>query len=87
MPAPVPEHRFHPHRRWRTDYAWPDRKLALEVEGGIWTQGRHTRGAGFLADLEKYNTLTAMGWRLLRVTPQQLLTADTLELVERAMAA
>jgi hypothetical protein len=54
------------------DYAWPDRKLFLEVEGGIWSNGRHTRGSGYVRDLEKYNTAAAMGWRLIRCQPRDL---------------
>lgn len=78
LPAPVPEFRFHPTRRWRLDYAWPDRYAALEVEGGIWTQGRHTRPRGFLKDLEKYNAATALGWSIIRCTPQTVLAQDTI---------
>lgn len=48
--------------------AWPDKKVALECEGGIWIQGRHNRGMGFLKDCEKYNTAVLMGWRVLRYT-------------------
>lgn len=87
LPEPVPELRFAPPRRWRFDYAWPDRLLALEVEGGAWVRGRHTRGAGYIADMEKYSEAAARGWRILRVTPDQLCTADTLALIERAIAA
>lgn len=43
----VREHRFHPARRWRFDFAWPELLFAVEVEGGIWTGGRHNRGSGF----------------------------------------
>lgn len=50
LPQPVTEHRFHPKRRWRFDLCWPVRKIALEVEGGIWVNGRHTRPAGYQAD-------------------------------------
>jgi len=86
IPEPVAEHRFHPSRKWRFDYAWPDAKVALEVEGGAWTRGRHTRGAGFVKDLEKYSEATASGWRVLRVTPDQLLTPDTFDLIRRTLA-
>lgn len=72
FPGVVAEHRFHPVRKWRFDYAWPDKRVALEVEGGAWIQGRHTRGAGFVKDLEKYNTAAAAGWTVIRVTPQML---------------
>ncbi len=81
LPLPVAEYRFHPTRKWRCDFAWPDRKVALEVEGGVWTGGRHTRGAGFLRDAEKYNELARMGWRLLRVTPTQLHDLTTITLL------
>ena len=68
LPAPVLEYRFHPTRRWRFDCAWPEQKLAVELEGGIWQQGRHTRGRGFEADCRKYNAAVGLGWRALRLT-------------------
>jgi len=64
----VKEHRFHATRRWRFDYAWIAHLLALEVEGGIWTRGRHTRGAGYQKDIEKYNAAALAGWRVLRIS-------------------
>lgn len=64
------EVRFHPTRRWRFDFADPETMMALEIEGGVWTGGRHTRGKGFLRDIEKYNTATSLGWRIFRTTPQ-----------------
>jgi len=72
LPQPEAEYRFDASRRWRFDFAWPDRRLAVEQEGGIWTNGRHTRGRGYLADLEKYNAATLAGWRVLRFTPEQI---------------
>ena len=54
-------------RRWRFDFAWPDRLVAVEIEGAVFVQGRHTRGAGFVKDCEKYNTATVAGWRPYRV--------------------
>lgn len=63
---PEPEYKFHPVRKWRLDFAWPSLRLAVEIEGAVWTGGRHTRGSGFLADIDKYNALASMGWRLLR---------------------
>jgi hypothetical protein len=72
LPEPVPEWRFDEVRRWRFDWAWPDHKVALEVEGGVFTRGRHTRGAGFLGDMEKYNRAAVLGWRVLRTTPEDM---------------
>lgn len=87
LPAPVREHRFHPDRKWRFDYAWPAVKVALEVEGGIWTRGRHTRPKGFLADIEKYNAAAVMGWRVLRCTPETLVSEATVSMLVIAIRA
>lgn len=85
VPEPVFEHRFHEIRKWRFDLAWPEHKLALEVEGGVWTQGRHTRSSGFIRDMDKYNTATMLGWRILRVLPGDLCMMDTILMVKKAM--
>ena len=69
------EHKFCEGRRWRFDVALPDR-IAIEIEGGAWSRGRHTRGKGFLADIEKYNVGTLLGWRILRCTPEQVLKGE-----------
>jgi very-short-patch-repair endonuclease len=68
LPEPFMEYRFNHERRWRFDFAWPDQMLAVEIEGGSWTRGRHTRGAGFRNDCEKYNAAGKAGWTVLRFT-------------------
>lgn len=76
-PRPEREHRFHPHRRWRFDLAWVlegGRGIALEVDGGAFTGGRHTRGAGFREDLAKRRAATLLGWRVLHYLPEELAT-------------
>lgn len=82
----VREYRFHATRRWRFDYAIPAHKIAIEVEGGVYTNGRHTRPTGFLGDMEKYNTATLYGWRLFRTTPKDLITTKTLRMIVQAIA-
>ena len=81
----VKEYRFDTKRRWRFDYAIPKFKIALEVEGGVWTNGRHTRAKGFLGDIEKYNNATILGWKVLRCTPNELYTQSTLSLIDSAI--
>lgn len=76
------EYKFHPRRRWRFDYALPMHKIAIEVEGGVWTRGRHITPKGFLNDMEKYNTAASMGWMVLRITPQMRYEPETLQLIE-----
>src|SRR5271167_3650698 len=82
------EVRFHPERKWRFDFVLlrtvPDLhgkgrdgldnlRIAIEIEGAIWTRGRHTRGKGFQADLQKYNHATMVGWRVLRFSTEDVL--------------
>ena len=56
--------------------------MLIEIEGGIWVNGRHNRAAGFNADLEKYMEAGLAGWRVLRFGPDQI----TMEHVERLPA-
>lgn len=78
---PTREYRFKAGRKWEFDLAWPEYMVALEIEGGVFTRGRHTQGVGFMQDMEKYNTATVMGWRILRCTPDQLITAETVRMI------
>lgn len=86
LPEPEVEFLFAKPRRWRFDFAWPDKKAALEVEGGSWVGGRHTSGAGFEADAEKYNEAALRGWRVYRVTPNMIKDGRALALMEKALA-
>jgi very-short-patch-repair endonuclease len=80
---PKLEHKFHPKRRWRLDMVWPAHMLAVEVEGGTWIGGRHTRGSGFEKDAEKYAEAMCMGWRVLRVTGSQICTGKALKWIQQ----
>lgn len=71
-PSPVKEYQFDSTRQWRIDFAWPRYQVAVELEGGVHQQGRHTRGSGFIADCEKYNAAAQQGWLLLRYTGPDL---------------
>lgn len=84
LPKPHAQYRFEPLRRWTFDFCWPERKLALEVEGGIWTKGRHTRGKGYEKDCEKYNHAALLGFRVLRVTTGMVKDGRALNVVESA---
>lgn len=86
LEEPVREYRFHPSRKWRLDFAWPARRLAVEVEGGTWVAGAHSRGKGFEEDCEKYNELALMGWRLLRFTTSMVRDGRALSAAEKGLA-
>jgi very-short-patch-repair endonuclease len=85
IPNPEFEFRFHPERKWRFDLAWPAAKVALEIDGAVWSGGRHTRGSGWLKDTEKLNAAACLGWRMLRCTPQQLMRNETVVLLKSAL--
>jgi very-short-patch-repair endonuclease len=63
----IKEYRFHKKRRWKLDYSIPEKKIAIEVEGGAWGMSRHTSPVGFQKDCEKYNTAILMGWSVFRL--------------------
>lgn len=72
LPAPVAEYRFAAPRRFAFDRAWVAQRVAVELEGGVWSGGRHTRPAGYERDCEKYNIAVVEGWRVLRFTAKAL---------------
>lgn len=84
---PVREHSFCMHRDWRFDYAWPDFRIALELEGGTFAGGRHSTGAGMRADMEKYNEAALRGWLVLRCETSKARSARVLGWIWRAMNA
>lgn len=81
------EFRFHPTRLWRLDFAWPERKVALEAEGGVWSGGRHVSGAGFRGDCEKYAEAAIAGWIVVRASPDMVRDRSAVHLVKRALCA
>lgn len=85
LPPPVMEHKFHPRRKWRFDFAWCDEMLALEVEGGVYSGGRHTTGPGFIGDCEKYNEAALLGWKVIRVTSDHIDDGSAVDWVRRAL--
>jgi len=66
------EYRFNSARKWRSDFAIPDYKILIEVEGATFANGRHTRGRGYANDCEKYNSAACLGWTVLRYTSDML---------------
>jgi len=81
----VKEFKFHPTRKWRFDYAFPFLMIAVEVDGGVWTGGRHINPAGYINDMEKLNTVASMGWLVLRITTDDRFASKTFELISKAV--
>lgn len=84
---PKLEYQFMRTRKFRFDFAWPEEKLAVEIEGGIWIQGRHTRGHGYISDMEKYNLAVVHGWRVLRFTTKQIKEFSTYETIKECLGS
>lgn len=80
------EYRFAPPRRWRFDLAWPERRIAVEVEGGTWSGGRHVRGGGYRRDVDKYNEAARLGWAVFRVTADMVRDGRALSLIESVIS-
>ena len=85
LPEPHAQYRFDPIRRWRFDFAWPDHRLAVEIDGGVYTGGRHVRGSGYTRDCEKLNAAVLAGWRVLRFVSHQVKTGEAIETVRLAL--
>ena len=73
---------FHPERKWRADFHLIDKKILVEIEGGIWSGGRHTRSKGYLGDMEKYNAATMMGFQVIRFSTDQVKSGHAIQQIE-----
>lgn len=85
------ELQFHPVREWRFDIAWTKYKVALEVNGGTWTGGRHNRGKGSIEDWLKVNEAQILGWIVIQVPRSEhgdddWISDATVDLCARAIA-
>lgn len=91
LPLPFREYKFHPTRKWRFDFAWPELKFAVEIEGvtyyginknGTMKLGRHQQAKGVTADCEKYGEAMLLGWTVYRCTQALVKNGDAIKLVE-----
>lgn len=79
------EFKFHPKRRWRADFAIPERMILIEIEGGVWIQGRHQTGKGFSADCEKYSHAALLGYRVFRFTSEMVQNGVAINMIEESL--
>lgn len=87
LPAPELEHQFAlPERGWRLDLAWPDWKIGVEINGGIWAGLPSHTGRGHVRDMEKINAAQARGWVIVQVLPSQVKSAELVLLVRQVLA-
>lgn len=86
LPEPCREFYFHPTRKWRADLAYPDAMVLIEVNGGVYTHGRHTRGSGYTEDLRKVNAAQLLGYMVLQFTTGQVEDGEALPVISQALA-
>lgn len=79
------EFKFCGSRRWRSDFRIDGTQILIEVEGGTWSGGRHTRGKGYEQDCEKYSWAAANGWTVLRFTTGQIKSGAAIQMVRMAL--
>lgn len=85
-------------RQWRFDLAWPIPRVAAEVDGGGFQMrpcpgcgkmlrmgGRHSTGEGIREDAAKLSNAAALGWRVLRVVPDQIKSGQALDWLTTAL--
>ena len=80
-----PEYRFHKIRKWRADFAIPDKMILIEIEGGVWIGGRHQTGKGFSADCEKYSYAAWLGYRVFRFTTDMVNSGEAINMIEKTL--
>lgn len=80
------EYKFHPTRKWRADF-FMGHMLLVEIEGGIFVNGRHSRGAGMEADMEKYNAAQELGYTVLRFSSGMVKNGSAIAMVQRFIQA
>lgn len=86
LPKPIPEYKFCKERQFRFDFAFIDKKIAIECEGGIWLpRSRHLSPLGYSRDVKKYNLATLLGWKLLRFTKDMIDSGEAIEIIKEAL--
>lgn len=88
LPTPVREHVFAKDqgRKWRLDFYWPADKLAVEVDGGTHSGGRHVRGKGYEEDCIKSASAIIQGIRVMRVTGGMVESGLAIQLIASALS-
>lgn len=89
----IREYKFHPNRKWAFDFALAcgksdvlggrRLKVGFEIDGGVYSRGRHTRGAGYEEDIRKYTEAMILGWQVIRFSTGMVDSGEAKELMRR----
>jgi len=86
LPLPTRQFQFDPERRWRSDFAWPDMKIIVEIEGGVFIKGGHVRGLGYEKNCEKYNRATELGYRVYRYSTGMVKRGEAISQIAKVLS-
>jgi very-short-patch-repair endonuclease len=87
LPEPRAEYVFHESRKWRFDFAFPELKVAVEYDGGVFDGlPSHSSVSGILRDIEKINEAQLSGWTVIRCTAQTVSGGVALRYIKRAIS-
>ena len=79
----VREYQAIPGRKFRFDFAFLRERLLVEINGGTFNGGAHSRGVGLNRDYEKGNLAVVNNWRVLSFDTKQVKSGAALEVVEK----
>ena len=72
------ENRLIADRKFRVDFLI-GKDAVIEIEGQTWRKGGHSSGVGIIRDMEKYNLLAALGYKVFRFTTEQATSGEALK--------
>lgn len=81
----VREFNYYPGRKFAADFAWPEEKIILEIQGGVYNGGRHVRPVEYEKDCLKYSLAASVGWCVLLFTPKHLNNGEALLILQDAL--
>ncbi len=74
-------------KRYRLDFAHPDSRTGVEIQGGVYNRGRHVTGSGYERDCKKYNLAYTSGWTIFLLTSAMAKDSTWLSMIAGHIAA
>lgn len=85
LPLGEGQYRFVPGRQYRFDRAFPNQLVAVEIQGGLWVNGAHSRGSGVERDCLKLSIAAALGWRVLPISKAMIESGQAISLIRQTL--
>lgn len=85
LPEPVREYKALKDRKFPWDFAWPEHRILVEIQGAIYQRGAHSRGAGIERDMEKLNLATLAGYRCMQFSRRMIEDGTAVGFIRQAL--